>query len=296
MDTSSPQQDGLAVRLVDAATADGGRVELALHPAETTHPTDIGVVHIHGKGGNFYSLPFRPLVPHLGRLAALHVSVNMRCHDLGYTRTDVPSADSVKQADVAVGGGWWEDLDMGAHDIAAAVAYARGRGCRSVFLVGHSAGGFYAADYASRHGSIAGMVLLSPLTGNKTNLQMWFPDADKLASALAQAHDMVAEGRGHHIIPIGAWYYGVSAATLLQRAAEPDGVWSDNLNTADVPLLVLWGAEESRGPMFRKLVQELKVRDKQCMELPGGEHNYIGQEARTASHIARFITDRLAGR
>jgi pimeloyl-ACP methyl ester carboxylesterase len=292
MGTSSPKQDGLTVRLLDAATADGGHVELAVHPVDPPERADIGVVHIHGKGGNFYSLPFRPLVPHLGRVPALHVSVNMRCHDLGYTRTDIPSADSVKAADVAVGGGWWEDLELGIHDIAAAVSYARDQGCRSIFLVGHSAGGFYAADYVSRDSSVSGLVLLSPLTSNKTNLQMWFPQEGQLATALAEARAMVAEGRGHHIIPLGAWYYGVSATTLLQRASEADGVWSTNLNRADVPLLVLWGSEESRGPLFRELVENLKVRDKQYLELPGGDHNYIGQEARTASHIKEFIADR----
>ena len=294
MATSSRPGDGVEVRLLDAPTPDGCRVELAINPLPLTHRSPIGVVHVHGKGGNFYSLPFRPLVPHLERLGALHVSLNMRCHDLGYTRTDVPSADSVAVSDVAVGGGWWEDLELGTHDIAAAVTYARQRGCGSVFVVGHSAGGFYAADYAARDRSLSGMVLLSPLTSNKTNLPMWFRDKAELNRALSEANRMVATGRGHHIIPINAWYYGVSAATLLQRAAEPDGIWSTNLNTADVPLLVLWGSQESRGPMFRQLIDALDVRDKQCAELEGGEHNYIGQEVVTARHIERFIRERAS--
>jgi pimeloyl-ACP methyl ester carboxylesterase len=280
------------VRVLDVSTSDGGRVELAVHPVYVAEPPRVGIVYIHGKGGNFYSLPFRPLVPHLAPAGTVHVSVNMRCHDLGYTRTDVPSADSVKVADVAVGGGFWEDLDVGVHDIAAAVAHARELGCRDVFLVGHSAGGFYAAAYAAQDPSIAGLALLSPLTSNKTNLGMWFPQPGELETALALARRMVEQGRGHHIIPINAWYYGVSATTLLQRAAEPDGVWSANLNVARRPTLVLWGAQESRGPMFRRLVDELQFNDKKGIELPGGEHNYIGQEEITAGHIRRFVDER----
>ena len=288
----SSNSGAVDVRLLDAPTSDGGRVELAIHPVDVTEPPRVGIVYIHGKGGNFYGLPFRPLVPHLAAAGTVHVSVNMRCHDLGYTRTDVPSADSVKVADVAVGGGFWEDLDIGVHDLEAAVRHARELGCQDVFLVGHSAGGFYAAAYAAADPAIAGLVLLSPLTSNKTNLGMWFPQPGELETALARAKQMVEQGRGHHLIPINAWFYGVSATTLLQRAAELDGVWSANLNAARRPTLVLWGAQESRGPMFRRLVEELQYDDKRWIELAEGEHNYIGQEEITASYIRRFVDER----
>ncbi|HEX5541343.1 MAG TPA: alpha/beta fold hydrolase [Micromonospora sp.] len=282
---------GIEVKILDARTADQERIELAVYPSRV-ESADLGVIHIHGKGGNFYGLPFRPLAPRLQLPGAVHVAVNMRCHDLGYTRTDVPSADSVVQSDVAVGGGWWEDLDVGVDDIAAAVDHARSLGCRDIFLLGHSAGGFYAAAYAARNQQVNGIAMLSPLTSNKTNLGMWFPEPGQLEATLNQARTMVAEGRGHHIVPLGAWYYGVSAKTLLQRAAEEDGVWSANLNAARCPVLVMWGSAESRGLMFRQLVEELAVDDKQWAELPGCEHNYIGYEDTVAEQVTRFITER----
>lgn len=286
----------LDVRLARVETGDGAHVDLAVHPPEVRPDTSVAVVHVHGKGGNFYGLPFRPLAPRMERLGAVHVSVNMRSHDLGYTRTDVPSADSVVTRDVAVGGGWWEDLDVGHHDVAAAVDHLRDLGAKDVFVVGHSAGGFYAADYAARNpGAVRGIVMLSPLTSNKTNLKMWFPEPGQQERTLELARRMVEAGHGHRIIPLDAWYYGVSARTLLQRAAEPDGVWVRNLDAAGCPVLVMWGSMESRGPLFRDLVAELGTADKAVVEIPGCEHNYIGFEDDAAVHTMEFI-ERLIGR
>lgn len=280
---------GLTVRIVDAATSDGSRVELATYPAEPREEPDIALVHVHGKGGNFYGLPFRPLAPRLKIPGAVHVSVNLRSRDLAYTRTDVVSADSVREADVAVGGGMWEDLELGVHDIDAAVEHARLLGAEQVVIVGHSAGGFYAADYVAQRPGILGVSMLSPLTSNTTNLGMWFPEGN-LEESLDRARALVAAGRGHHLIPIPAWYYAVSARTLLQRAAEPDGVWSQNLEQAGVPVQVLWGGTESRGALFQRLVDELRVEVKQTVVLPGCDHNYIGFEDAAAQHVGDFVS------
>ncbi len=280
----------LDVRLVRRATSDGAHVDLLVHPPQPPPAPAVAVVHVHGKGGNFYGLPFRPLAPRLEELGAVHVSVNMRTRDLGYTRVDVPSADSMVTPDVAVGGGWWEDLELGHHDLAAAVDHARELGAQEVFVVGHSAGGFYAADYAARHpGAVRGLVMLSPLTSNKSILGMWFPEPGQQERTLARAREMVAAGHGHRIIPLDGWYYGISARTLLQRAAEPDGVWGRNLDTAGCPVLVTWGSLESRGPLFQQLVDELEITDKATVELPGCEHNYIGFEDEVAGHIVAFV-------
>lgn len=281
--------NGLTVRIVDARTGDGDRVELATYPAEPPGEVELGLVHVHGKGGNFYSLPFRPLAPRLAVPGAVHVSVNMRAHDLGYTRTDVVSADSVVEPDVAVGGGMWEDLTLGVHDIDAAVEHARGLGARQIVLVGHSAGGFYAADYVARRPGVAGVVMLSPLTSNTTNLAMWFPGPGEQAEAIARAQALVDAGRGHHLVPIGAWYYAVSARTLLQRVSEPDGVWSRNLEQGGVPVQVQWGTAESRGPLFQRLVDELRLDVKEAVPIPECDHNYVGFEDVAAAHARAFI-------
>src|SRR5699024_9718096 len=141
-------------------------------------------------------------------------------------------------------------------------------GCRQIFLVGHSAGCFYAAGYSAFDPDIQGLVLLSPLTSNKTNLRMWFPKDSDQEAATSRAQEMVAAGYGHHIIPLTAWYYGVSAETLIQRVNEPDGIWSRNLNTHRHPILVMWGGMESRGPIFRSLVEQLHTTDKDWHEIP----------------------------
>lgn len=275
--------------LLSLQTADGGTLDVAVSPSSVESPK-VALIHLHGKGGNFYGVPARLLAPALAAPGLVHVAVNMRCHDLGYTRTDTLSPDFTEGL-VPVGGGWWEDLDAGLSDVAAAVEYARSLGCRQVFLVGHSSGGFYATRYAGDVGGLTGLVLLSPLTGNRTALPVWFPDEADLGQALEYARDLVAAGRGHEIIPLRSWYYGISAASLLQRAAEPDGVWATNLAATDCAVLMVTGGAESRAALWVREMGRARHPGSRTVEIPGADHHYIGFEEEVRGAIATFVAD-----
>lgn len=274
--------------LVSLDTPDGGTVDVALSPPDLPAPRT-ALIHLHGKGSNFYGVPGRLLAPTWVVPDLVHLAVNMRCHDLGYTRTDITSPDFTAGL-VPVAGGWWEDLAAGIDDVTAAVAYARGLGCRRIFLVGHSSGGFYATQYAARVGDVAGLILLSPLTSNKTALPVWFPDEAQLDLALEQAREAVSAGRGHEIIPLPRWYYGISAASLLQRAAEPDGVWAADLAAADCPVLMVIGGAESRAALWRDEMGRARHPDSRTVELDGADHHYVGFEEQVRSEVAAFVT------
>lgn len=252
---------------------------------------------IHGKGGNFYTGPGR-FIPELSLLPDFcHLSINMRCHDLGYTKPDVPISLHGTTSDVSgrqpeVGGGMWELLADGREDLGGAVEYLRHRGYDKVFLIGHSSGAFYATDYAAHDPDIAGRILLSPLVSNKAPLRLWFPTKEALEGAIARAREMVASGEGHRILTLPNWYYGMSAASLLDRLAEEDDAWMRAVSASSSPLLMVWGSAESRHLAWSELWDQLEVEDREHHVIQGSEHFYLGFEHELTGVIDEFIERR----
>ena len=249
------------------------------------------VVHLHGKGGNFYTGPGRFICDRSRGAPIAHLSINMDCHDLGYTRYDIPSPDFTTDL-VPVGGGFWENIGRGHEDVGAAVDYLRSLGHRRIFVSGHSSGGYYAVDYAARDAELAGVVLLSPLTTNRTALPRWFPGPGELDEALARARALVAAGRGPQLLPLSSWYYAISAASLVERAADSPDQWEKSLATLSCPVLMLWGEDESRHRLWTDVVRRADKADLRWRSLPDCEHNFIGHEDTVTREVTEFVTTR----
>ncbi|MQA13742.1 MAG: alpha/beta fold hydrolase [Pseudonocardiaceae bacterium] len=269
----------VGVELVELQRADGQPLDALWYGSAGG---GAGVLHVHGKGSSVLSGPSRFLPPLLPDLS--HLAVNMRCHDLAYT---------VGTDDFAVDGGMWEDLSTGHLDVAAGIEHLRQRGLEQVVVCGHSSGGFYAADYMTRDGGIAAWVLLSPLTTNKTPLPSWFPEPAQLAAAERMARDMVDAGRGRDLIPLRGWFHAISAASLVQRFEEPDGVWLDSVRHATAPVLMAWGDAEPRHGLWGRLYDQFAGPGDRREVLPGAGHYYRGQERVLATRIGVFLADVL---
>jgi hypothetical protein len=265
----------VGVELVELRRDDGHPIDALWYPADDPR---VGVLHVHGKGSSILSGPSRFLPPLLPGIA--HLAVNMRCHDLAYT---------VGTDDWAVDGGMWEDLSTGHLDLAAGVAHLRERGVEQVVVSGHSSGGFYAADLMPRDARIAAWVLLSPLTTNKNPFSLWWPDPEDRDRAAALARAMVAEGRGRDLIPVSGWYHAISAASLVQRLEEPDGVWLENVAHATAPVLMAWGDAEPRHALWDDLFRGFAHGADRRLVLAGADHYYRGQERDLAAAIADFL-------
>jgi pimeloyl-ACP methyl ester carboxylesterase len=248
-------------------------------------------LHLHGKGGNFYQGPglFLPQLDEDREYA--HLSLNMRCHDLGYTRYDKVMPD-VGEGPVAVDGGMWERMADGAEDIQAGVAWLNDRGYSNVVLAGHSSGAYYAVQVLSSDDcppSVSGGIILSTVISYKRNLHTWFPD-DGLDGAIEQATDLVRRGLGHALLPIDAWYYAISAASLLERVAEPDGIFEEMLKTIDVPVMFVCGEQERRVAQWRAVYDSMPTSDRnEWLVLPGVSHDYTGAETQLSQEISRFV-------
>lgn len=249
------------------------------------------ILHLHGKGGNFYSSTGR-FIPELTRREPVtHLAINMTCHDLGYTREDRYAQCRPQDAE-RVAGGMWERLADGRADVAAATELLRSLGHELIFLAGHSSGGFYATDYAAHDLDIAGRVLLSPLTSNRSAFPRWFPEAEEREAAVEQARELVTAGRGHDLIPLRSWYFAVSANSLLERASEPSDHFERALDSNRTPLLMLWGSGEDRHDLWSSVYDRCAAPDKQRVVLPTPDHYYRGHEQPIADAVVGFVLSR----
>lgn len=280
----------LDVTLVRLHADDGQFLDALRYPTPEAD-TRTAVIHLHGKGSSFLGGPGRfmpPLWPEV-----THLALNMRCRDLAWTNAELPSPDFT-EGDVPVAGGMWESISDGHRDVGAAVEHLYERGHDRIFISGHSSGGFYTADYCARDPRIAGRILISPLTGNGTAVKVWFPDEQSRARAVAEAERMVAEGRGHHLMVLPSWFYAMSATSILERAAEPEGVWLDAMNRSDSPVLMVWGTAESRDALWRQLGEQFTAPMTRCVTIEGAEHHFVGDERELTDIARRFVAEVIA--
>lgn len=277
---------GVAVRLVRLQASDGVQIDALRY--DDGGPSALGVMHVHGKGSSFLTGPSRFLPPRWPGVT--HLALNMRFRDLAFT--DADGSPWAAAGAVPAGGGYWEQIADGPLDLEAGVAHLRSFGCRHIVIVGHSSGGFYTAQYAAKDPDIAARVLIGPLTGNRTAFQRWFGSDEKQNLALEQARTMVANGRGHELIPLATWYYAVSATSLLERASEPDGVWIDSVNKNSSPALLVWGSLEDRDALWRELFEQFAMERKELAVIEGAEHHFVRFEDELAEVVRSFV-DRL---
>jgi hypothetical protein len=286
--TTTPGLPTGGPQLVDVPAEDGALLEGLLYPPPA--PPEAALLHVHGKGGNCYSGPPRTLPPLVAPERFVHLALNLRCHDLGYSR--LCDAPGIATGAEAAYGGMWECLDDGPLDLRAGVTWLRERTGLPVFVVGHSAGGYFLGDWAPGP-EVAGRVFLSPLTSVRFPLTAWFADDAALEEARVHAQDLVDRGQGHLLIPVPAWYFAISAASFLERLAERPDRWLDGCNASSSPLLLAWGGAETRAGAWRALYDRLRVPDRACLELPGAGHEYGGSEAALAAGITRFVETHL---
>lgn len=279
------------VELVGLTLGGGSTTDALVYEPADDRPPIASVIHLHGKGGNFYSGTSRHLPTAPGTQPVRHLALNMRCHDLGYTRYDQPYVDQENGGRTAVGGGFWERLNEGREDIQAAVEQLRSRGPEPIFLAGLSSGGFYIADYCARHEGIAGRIVISPVLSNKRPVPFWFPGPDGVEKAARIAREMAAEGRGHELIPVSTWFYAISADSLLERLDEVDDAWLALMNSSSEPVLHVWGSRETRGDLWQQHFDALTAPDKRRVVIDGADHSYLGHTAELWAAIEDFIGD-----
>lgn len=275
---------GLAVELVRLRAEDGWPLDAAF----VAGTSDLGVVVVHGKTGDFYSGVSRIALEALAAAGYTVVSLNMRCHGLGHGH---PGARPPGFMGIPMAGGAWERIADGHKDLRAAVSFLRGQGVGDVALLGHSSGGFYVADYADRDPDIRGFLFSSPLLGNTTAVPRWFPTEAERDQARAHAQALVDRGDGHLLISLPTWYYAISAASLLERMDEPPGRFETSMGATRAPVLMLCGSTETRVEEWEATLGRLPSPLRRFVVIPGADHTFVDHEAEHAAAVVEFLTE-----
>lgn len=264
-----------------------GRLDGAFYPARDGDGVT-AMFHIHGKGGNFYSGLSRSL-PHADRDQRFaHLALNMSSHDLGYTRYDRPM---VSPETFEVAGGMWEHIGSGHEDVSVGIAWLEHRGFERIVLVGHSSGGFYAAQYAvNPSSSLIAQVLISPVISHRSHfIPRWFADEAALRDAITLAEETVRDGQGQTLISVNGWYHAISADSLLERAREPDDALHEHLRASTTPLLMIVGEREPQVDQWRAALGHSSACRTAWHVVEEADHAFLDQHQEIADVITGFI-------
>jgi pimeloyl-ACP methyl ester carboxylesterase len=287
----------MSVELVRIPTSDGLVLDGALHNGDAI-ATSV-VLYLHGKGGAFYTGPGRyiPESPEMRDVPCAHLAINMRMHDLGFSRHNAPDRPMMTNTPpfpVSAGGGMWERLSEGILDVQAAVKWLRENGTQKVFVSGKSSGGFFATQYASTDPTIAGVIVMSPVHTHRMPFPTWFASDAEKDEVIQSARETVARGEGYRLIPLPQWYYAISAASLVERADEPENIWIDWMPSLSGPLLMFYGdLEVDDVGVWQDGFTKSPSARKRLVVLQGNDHSYIGGERTVCVEMSQFVRDVL---
>lgn len=278
-----------AEELVYTDTEDGVLLAGALTTPSHLPAKDIAIVYIHGRPIS----AFLPMVSGHAREISSHgyafLAANTRGHDIGTWLFR-------KDAQLMLGGAWWERFEECPRDIGAWITFMVDLGFQGVVMLGHSFGALKVI-YSQAHHEDPRVVGLIAMSGPVRAARSIKPER------VALAERMVSEGRGLDLLPweeYGSPYGTMSAESYLSRArANLDVFGIDTPNAAisrvRCPLFVCYGTrEEDIGTtadleMIRRNATSAASIHTEMFE--GAEHGFVGHEREVAAAIASWIDD-----
>ena len=272
--------------LVYTHTDDGVLLAGFLTRPATVPAKDIAIICIHGHPVS----SFIPMVSDHARAIVSHgytfLGANTRGHDIGTWLFR-------KDAQLMLGGAWWEKLEDCPKDVEAWVTFTMGLGFHGVVLLGFSFGVLKVvySQTQSEDPRVVGLIAMSG-TVRRTPIQ---PERLELAKR------MVSEGRGLDLLPweeYGAPWGTMSAEACVSRARVDHDVFgvatpSAAISKVRCPLFVCFGTrEEDVGTsedleMIRRNATSAASVHTQMFE--DAEHGFVGHEQKFAAAIAGWI-------
>jgi pimeloyl-ACP methyl ester carboxylesterase len=247
----------------------------------TAAPAAGAALYFHGNTMNFYVGAARFLPPVLTGLGLSFLAFNRRGHDILTTRA----------SRIAEGGAFQTTAEAIADNRFAARWLAQ-RGFSAPIVIGHSNGGMLATRHVVDHPQTPALVLLSAGRGGTRQdtsggTEKLFA-GDRLAELTAQAHALVAAGRGRELLFMPGWWYVISAESFLDRIATVP----DTLALAPqirCPVLALRGDREDRDRYPAEELQAAAGGPCEVHVVAHCDHFYNGRE----QHVARLVADWL---
>jgi pimeloyl-ACP methyl ester carboxylesterase len=241
------------------------------------------VLLCHGNQGNFYTGPPAFLPPALLELGLACLAFNRRGHDIlatGRSREPV--------------GGAFQTTAEAIEDGEIAACFLGDRGLETPVLIGHSNGGLLAAEYVARHPETPALVLLSAHRGGDVARRISAAGLfaqDRLDQLVTRAQALASGGKGHQLLLLPAWWYVISARSLL----DYDAGMPELLELAPrirCPVLYLKGRSEDPELYPARPFAE-RCRACRVVELDGCDHWYNGRDAEVASLVRDWLVEVL---
>jgi pimeloyl-ACP methyl ester carboxylesterase len=272
------------------------RTELISIPTDTI-PLD-GALHLpdgpaitgavllfHGNTMNFYVGAPRFLPPALIAMGYACLAFNRRGHDILSIR-DSRSAE----------GAAFQLTREGIDDNRIAAKWMRERGFPPPVVIGHSNGGMLAVPHVVAHADTPALILLSAHGGGRDGVrrssQSGLMAADRLDEITAQAHAMVAAGRGGDLMLMPGWWYVITAESFLDRNTQMPDIL-ELAPSVKCPVLYLRGDQESAENYPAEAFQARAGGPCEVDIIPDCDHFYRGREDAVITRVTAWLRKTL---
>jgi pimeloyl-ACP methyl ester carboxylesterase len=256
----------------------------ALHLPEDREVTG-AVLLFHGNTMNFYVGAPRFLPPVLTRLGLACLAFNRRGHDIL----------SIRDSRAAEGAAFQLTRE-GIEDNRIAASWMKERGFPGPIVIGHSNGGMLAVKHVADHPETPALVLLSAHGGGTGGVERssraGLMAGDRLDAITAQAHALVAAGRGRELMLMPGWWYVISAESFLDRMTE----MPDVLELAPqirCPTLFIRGDREDRDSYPAERFRDRSGGRCDVAIVSDCDHFYVGRENAICDLVAGWLAHTL---
>jgi pimeloyl-ACP methyl ester carboxylesterase len=237
----------------------------------------------HGNCHNFYMGPSRFMPETLVPQGIACLAFNRRGHDM---------VTSLRGRDI--GGGAFQ-LAAEAHaDNRHAAAWLRRRGFAAPIVIGHSNGGVLATQYAADHPDTPAVVLMSAHRGGRGITarisEKGLFGRGALPQVIAEAEQMIADGRGKELMLLPGWWWVASAESVVDYSDNMPDIL-DNAAKMRMPILVMRGDQEPPDLYPAEEFASRCVGRTDLRILAGCDHFYTGHEKSVSMLVAEWLRE-----